>query len=226
MSAWRSSLSSQRLQLSIGKKLTITLAITLVCAVAACSCPIGKASSPLRLASEAGSDQSDTGSVGSVRPAKRTLQPDAADPQLFERPKPPSCEITGATKPPTESGHPGANADPNLLEIARLQLVNECYQRAERAVRERLESLQSAILKSAILKYGALDPELLKKEKPPPCELNASNSPSANADPNLLPNLLEITRLQHLNECYKLAEHAVRQRLERLQNAFADRLRS
>jgi len=143
MSAWRSSLSSQRLKLRIGKCLTTTLAVTIVCAVSGCSCPIGKAPSASLPAIESIPDHGDTGSVSSVRAAEKALEPAALDPELLKRTKPPSCELTGATKPPP--GTPGANADPNLLEIARLQLVSECYQRAEREVRERLERLQNAV---------------------------------------------------------------------------------
>ena len=222
MSAWRSSLSSQRLKLRIRKCLATTLAVTIACAVSGCSCPIGTASSASLPAIESIPDHGDTGSVGSVGPAKKALEPAAVDPELLKRAKPPSCELTGATKPP--AGTPGANADPNLLEIARLQLVNECYKLAERAARESLERLQGVPFKSE-----SVGPELLKRAKPPSCELTgaikslpAGGRPDANADPNLL----EIAQLQLVNECYRLAERTVRERLERLQNAFADRLRS
>jgi hypothetical protein len=220
MSAWRSSLSSQRLKLRIGKCLATTLAVTIACAVSGCSCPIGKAPSAPLTPIESIPDHGDTGSVGSVGPAKKALGPAAVDPELLKRAKPPSCELTGGAKP--SPGTPGANADPNLLEIARLQLVNECYKLAERTARESLERLQGALFKPE-----SVDPELLKKAKPPSCELTGATKPSpgtpgANADPNLL----EIARLQLVDECYKLAERTARKRLERLQNAFADRLRS
>ena len=143
MSAWRSSLSSQRLKLRIGKCLATTLAVTIACAVSGCSCPIGKAQSKPLTPIESNPDHGDTGSVGSGGPAKKALEPAAVDPELLKRAKPPTCEFIGATKPPP--GAPGANADPNLLEIARLQLVSECYQRAEREVRKRLERLQNAV---------------------------------------------------------------------------------
>jgi hypothetical protein len=142
MSAWRSSLSSQRLKLRIGKCLATTLAVTIACAVSGCSCPIGKAQSEPLTPIESIPDHGDTGSVGSVGPAKKALELAAVDPELLKRAKPPSCELTGGAKP--SPGTPGANADPNLLEIARLQLVNECYKLAERTVRKRLERLQNA----------------------------------------------------------------------------------
>lgn len=120
------------------------------------------------------------------------------------------------------SGEPGANADQNLVTIARLQIERDCYMNAERAVRRRLERLQ----KSSFT-HASSDSEHVKKAEPPSCKIKgatkppqSSGWPGANADPNLL----KIARLQLERECYKAAEHDVRGRLERLQSLFVDNL--
>lgn len=52
--------------------------------------------------------------------------------------QPPDCKVKSIAKPPP--GQAGAAADPNLLEVARLELERDCYKRAEEAARRRLEA--------------------------------------------------------------------------------------
>ena len=148
------------------------------------------------------------------------LQPASVDAELLKKAEPPSCEITGVTEP--ASGESGANADQNLVTIARLQIERDCYMNAERAVRGRLERLQ----KSSFT-HASNDSEYVRKAEPPVCKIEGATKPppgsgwpGAYADPNLL----KIARLQLERECYKVAERAVRKRLERLQSSFVDDL--
>ena len=54
-------------------------------------------------------------------------------------PSAPDCRVKGAKKPSQASGAPDAFADPNLLEVARLELERDCYKAAEKEVRRDLE---------------------------------------------------------------------------------------
>lgn len=57
-------------------------------------------------------------------------------------PPPPDCTVAGVEKPSPASGAPGAHADANLLEIARLEIERDCYKKVEHRVRGELERLQ------------------------------------------------------------------------------------
>ena len=70
--------------------------------------------------------------------------PTSVEPRLLVRPLPPNCKVKGV-KPPVDSDAPGANADPKLLELARLEIERDCYKRAERISRRRLKKLQRSI---------------------------------------------------------------------------------
>lgn len=50
----------------------------------------------------------------------------------------PDCSVEGA-KLPADAGAPGATADPNLLEVARLEIERDCYKKAEQELRRRIE---------------------------------------------------------------------------------------
>lgn len=204
-------------------------ASVILCTLAGCSCPIGEVFLASRSAIKSSvavtrlpHDLGDTGSIVDVDTSKIALNKSIhVDPELLKKVAPPACEFKGVAKPPTGSGHPGAEADPNLLKIAQLQLVSECYRSAERAVRKRFEQLRRARLRRA-----SVDPELVKKIPPPACTFESAaavpphrGQPGAEADPNLL----KIAQLQLVSECYRTAEHAVRKRLEQLQGALLAR---
>lgn len=65
-------------------------------------------------------------------------------PALLKRAKAPSCDVEDASKA-ARSSTPAAAADPNLVEIARLQLERDCFRTAELNVRRRLDKLQSSV---------------------------------------------------------------------------------
>ena len=71
----------------------------------------------------------------------RRAEAAVSDTKLLAPPSAPKCAIKGVAKPPAGSNAPGADADPNLLEVARLEIERDCYKEAERAVRRRLETL-------------------------------------------------------------------------------------
>jgi predicted negative regulator of RcsB-dependent stress response len=58
----------------------------------------------------------------------------------------PNCNIKGAERPAASSGNPAAYADPNLLEVARLELERDCYKDAEQSLRERLKRLEDSTI--------------------------------------------------------------------------------
>ena len=60
-------------------------------------------------------------------------------------PDPPDCTVEGVEKPAPSSGEPGAYADPNLLEVARLEIERDCYKKAEHDLREEVEKFQQSI---------------------------------------------------------------------------------
>jgi len=64
--------------------------------------------------------------------------------ELRAPPSPPDCTVAGAAKPSPASGAPGAYADPNLLEVARLEIERDCYKEAEEAARRRLKTIQGS----------------------------------------------------------------------------------
>lgn len=68
--------------------------------------------------------------------------------KLLARPSAPKCAVKGVAKPPAGSNAPGADADPNLLEVARLEIERDCYKEAERTVRRRLEALLRSVDKA------------------------------------------------------------------------------
>lgn len=67
------------------------------------------------------------------------------DTSLLARVKVPICAVKGIDRPNGASDEPGASSDPNLVEIARLQLERDCYKEQEAAVRAQLDRLQNAI---------------------------------------------------------------------------------
>jgi hypothetical protein len=67
------------------------------------------------------------------------------DQALLERVHEPECKVKGATRPVPGTGETGDSADPNLIEIARLQLERDCYRNAEISVRGKLKRLQDAM---------------------------------------------------------------------------------
>jgi hypothetical protein len=206
--------------------------IAIVCTCAGCACPIGVDSGVYLPASDSNAavrpppsalvnyDVTPGPYVDLSAPDEALLQPASVDAEFLKKAEPPACEIAGVTEP--ASGEPGANADQNLVTIARLQIERDCYMNAERAVRRRLERLQMWSIK-----HTSNDSEHMKKAEPPTCKIEGATKPppgtpwpGANADPNLL----KIGRLQLESECYKTAERAVRERLERLQSLFVDDL--
>lgn len=60
-------------------------------------------------------------------------------------PAAPDCTVEGVAKPATSSGEPGAYADPNLLEVARLEIERDCYKKAEQNLRDEMEKYQRHI---------------------------------------------------------------------------------
>ena len=60
-------------------------------------------------------------------------------------PAAPDCTVEGVAKPALSSGEPGAYADPNLLEIARLEIERDCYKKAEQDLRDEIERYQQLI---------------------------------------------------------------------------------
>ena len=125
--------------------------IAIVCTCAGCSCLSGNVSDalvPTIKSNSAVTSRPRARIIYYGTPDETLVQSAAVDPELLKKAEPPSCEIEGATKPPPGAGLPGANADPNLLEIARLQLARDCYKAAERVVRRRLERLQRSYVHS------------------------------------------------------------------------------
>jgi hypothetical protein len=59
-------------------------------------------------------------------------------------PDAPDCTVEGVAKPAPSSGEPGAYADPNLLEVARLEIERDCYKKAEQDLREEVEKFQQS----------------------------------------------------------------------------------
>ena len=228
MSVLRTSLTFGRLSnASVG----IGFGIASVCALAGCACPItgSSAASPAAINPSAAATRPQRARVIAAStsdpisrhrgarssdddgPVKNAVQHTAVDPKLLKKAEPPSCRFDGVTKPPRGSGRPGAYADPNLMEIARLQLVSDCYKVAERAVRERLAWLQTALVKPA--SDGSTP---MKKAEPPLCEIEGAGTAGSNTERNLE----KIAQLRRVGECYKAAERAARTHLERLQSSF------
>jgi hypothetical protein len=50
----------------------------------------------------------------------------------------PKCKVEPAPKP--AAGQAGASADPNLVEIARLEMERDCYKQAEQRARDQLNT--------------------------------------------------------------------------------------
>jgi len=53
--------------------------------------------------------------------------------------EPPACEVESSTQVETSAESTGAHVDPNLVEIARLEVERDCYKGAEERLRQRLE---------------------------------------------------------------------------------------
>lgn len=67
------------------------------------------------------------------------------DTKLLKKPAAPRCQIAKPAVTSGGSAAPEQLADPNLLEIARLELERDCYKAAEQSSRKRLERLQRVI---------------------------------------------------------------------------------
>lgn len=83
------------------------------------------------------------GASTSQRSSQAHAQP-RVNPGLLKRAKAPSCDVADAGKDASVNT-PAATADPNLVEIARLQLERDCFKTAELNVRRRLNKLQSSV---------------------------------------------------------------------------------
>lgn len=66
-------------------------------------------------------------------------------PGLLTKPGVPDCSVDGIRTPAANPDSPSAAADPNLLEIARLQLERDCFQKAEETMRAKLRRLQKSL---------------------------------------------------------------------------------
>jgi hypothetical protein len=60
-------------------------------------------------------------------------------------PAAPECTVAGVARPAPSSGEPGAYADPNLLEVARLEIERDCYKKAAQDLRDEVEKYQQTI---------------------------------------------------------------------------------
>lgn len=54
---------------------------------------------------------------------------------------PPDCDGAASAAQRAAKGAPGALVDPDLLEIARLEIERDCYREAENSLRHRVETL-------------------------------------------------------------------------------------
>jgi hypothetical protein len=79
------------------------------------------------------------------RPKKTAPSVKQLDAQLVKKPAPPDCRVQDGVTPSEAEGAPAADVDPNLVEIARVQLERDCYKDAEQEVRRRLISLQREV---------------------------------------------------------------------------------
>jgi hypothetical protein len=83
-----------------------------------------------------------------IQSAKAATPPPIATPPpalpRISLPDPPDCTVEGVAKPVPSSGEPGAYADPNLLEVARLEIERDCYKKAEQHLREEVEKFQQS----------------------------------------------------------------------------------
>lgn len=149
MSVRHSSLASgQRRAVWLG----VSIVITAVGSLAGCACLVSKTGEDPQsiddpsLAMKPAVDGSlkDQGTPQEPATKEATFRPADVNPALLKKPNPPSCEIKGAAKP-ADSEVAGATADPNLVEIARLQLERDCFKDAERNVRQRLDRLQKEV---------------------------------------------------------------------------------
>ena len=70
---------------------------------------------------------------------------DTIESELLARPSPPNCAVKEIDVPAAGTDEPGASADPKLLEAARLEIERDCYENAEKSVRQQLERLQNSV---------------------------------------------------------------------------------
>ncbi len=62
--------------------------------------------------------------------------------------EPPACDVGSSDTVETRAKTAGTNVDPNLVEIARLEVERDCYKGAEENLRQRLEGVaEGAVLK-------------------------------------------------------------------------------
>jgi hypothetical protein len=55
---------------------------------------------------------------------------------------PPHCDVEASAAARTAEGAPGVVVDPDLVEIAKLEIERDCYRQAEEHLRQRLDTLQ------------------------------------------------------------------------------------
>ena len=88
-------------------------------------------------------------SAHAATPPPEATPPPAATPMptlpRISLPAAPDCTVEGVAKPAPASGEPGAYADPNLLEVARLEIERDCYKKAEQDLRDEVEKYQQSI---------------------------------------------------------------------------------
>lgn len=84
-----------------------------------------------------------------IQSAQAATPPPAATPMptlpRLSLPAAPDCTVEGVAKPALASGEPGAYADPNLLEVARLEIERDCYKKAEQDLRDEVEKYEQSI---------------------------------------------------------------------------------
>lgn len=96
----------------------------------------------------AGMDATESWRPQIIQSAKAATPPPIATPPptlpRISLPDAPDCTVEGVAKPAPSSGEPGAYADPNLLEVARLEIERDCYKKAEQDLREEVEKFQQS----------------------------------------------------------------------------------
>lgn len=215
-------------------RLAFGFAVAVLCGAGGCSCttavvnelaqPTGKASASFASTPAASYDyvpSSDTGADSYSEEVEVAAAP-IIEPELLRKVAAPSCETRGSVQ--LSSDGSGINDEPHHETIARLESERDCYKRAERTVRLRLERLQKVLLENY-----EIESAYMNAVDAPSCEIRGvkvpprgSGEPGATADPDLV----RIARLQVVRDCYKTSEHGVRQNLHGLQRVYAQGLRT
>jgi hypothetical protein len=74
----------------------------------------------------------------------KVAEPVKVSNDLLKKIEAPACDISSADVLGNAEAQ-GATPDPNLIEIARLELVRDCFKKAEVSAREKLHTLQSEL---------------------------------------------------------------------------------